>query len=84
MAEGEEYFAVAHIFASFNDTFVVSILCKLVECFGAGPEARSVAMSLMGGPLLFLCQSCEILTFVHVSYPVSTLPISLAEKLCAE
>lgn len=24
VAEGEEYFAVAHIFASFNDTFVVS------------------------------------------------------------
>ena len=24
IAEGEEYFAVAHIFASFNDTFVVS------------------------------------------------------------
>jgi len=23
IAEGEEYFAVAHIFASFNDTFVV-------------------------------------------------------------
>ena len=23
-ADGEEYFAVAHIFASFNDTFVVS------------------------------------------------------------
>eukprot|EP01031_Cornospumella_fuschlensis_P007175 gene7175-8897_t len=22
LAEGEEYFAVAHIFASFNDTFV--------------------------------------------------------------
>ena len=24
VADGEEYFAVAHIFASFNDTFVVS------------------------------------------------------------
>ena len=24
IGEGEEYFAVAHIFASFNDTFVVS------------------------------------------------------------
>ena len=23
LAEGDEYFAVAHIFASFNDTFVV-------------------------------------------------------------
>ncbi len=23
VAEGDEYFAVAHIFASFNDTFVV-------------------------------------------------------------
>ena len=27
VAEGEEYFAVAHIFASFNDTFVVSTVC---------------------------------------------------------
>jgi ribosomal protein S11 len=26
LAEGDEYFAVAHIFASFNDTFVVSML----------------------------------------------------------
>lgn len=26
LAEGEEYFAVAHIFASFNDTFVVSTI----------------------------------------------------------
>jgi hypothetical protein len=25
VADGEEYFAVAHIFASFNDTFVVSL-----------------------------------------------------------
>ena len=25
VADGEEYFAVAHIFASFNDTFVVRI-----------------------------------------------------------
>jgi len=25
VADGDEYFAVAHIFASFNDTFVVSI-----------------------------------------------------------
>jgi ribosomal protein S11 len=25
VAEGDEYFAVAHIFASFNDTFVVSL-----------------------------------------------------------
>ena len=24
VADGDEYFAVAHIFASFNDTFVVS------------------------------------------------------------
>lgn len=28
VAEGEEYFAVAHIFASFNDTFVVSKTIK--------------------------------------------------------
>lgn len=26
VADGNEYFAVAHIFASFNDTFVVSII----------------------------------------------------------
>ena len=26
LADGEEYFAVAHIYASNNDTFVVSIL----------------------------------------------------------
>ena len=30
VAEGEEYFAVAHIFASFNDTFVVSYAALLV------------------------------------------------------
>lgn len=29
VADGEEYFAVAHIFASFNDTFVVSDMCLL-------------------------------------------------------
>ena len=34
VAEGEEYFAVAHIFASFNDTFVVSG-CVSVECLVA-------------------------------------------------
>ena len=30
VADGEEYFAVAHIFASFNDTFVVSIQTGVV------------------------------------------------------
>lgn len=31
VADGDEYFAVAHIFASFNDTFVVSSLVKRVK-----------------------------------------------------
>ena len=30
VGEGEEYFAVAHIFASFNDTFVVSMRVLLI------------------------------------------------------
>lgn len=29
LGNGEEFFAVAHIFASFNDTFVVSFVCFL-------------------------------------------------------
>ena len=29
LAEGDEYFAVAHIFASFNDTFVVMIQSRM-------------------------------------------------------
>lgn len=28
--EGEQVFGVAHIFASFNDTFIVSITCLFV------------------------------------------------------
>ena len=34
--EGEQVFGVAHIFASFNDTFIVSIIihfCKEDICF---------------------------------------------------
>lgn len=33
LAEGEEYFAVAHVFASNNDTFVVSFSCIIFICF---------------------------------------------------
>jgi ribosomal protein S11 len=43
--EGEYVFGVAHIFASFNDTFIVSIPRTLHPCRAAtgGASIRSVA-----------------------------------------
>lgn len=38
VAEGEDVFGVAHIFASFNDTFVVSL----------GPPTPPIVLSLYG------------------------------------
>jgi len=47
--EGEHVFGVAHIFASFNDTFVVSLTSRLVlvdiySCFLSGGSGRNVLL----------------------------------------
>jgi hypothetical protein len=45
VAEGEEYFAVAHIFASFNDTFVVSYFFVLCSALFISAEIIAISES---------------------------------------
>lgn len=58
VAEGENVFGVAHIFASFNDTFVVS-----VHSFGNGPV---VLRSAIGTGSCIVCAPGDDVTSVPV------------------
>ncbi len=46
--EGEQVFGVAHIYASFNDTFIVSIIihfCKEAICFFSNYNVWSLVLN---------------------------------------
>jgi hypothetical protein len=43
--EGEYVFGVAHIFASFNDTFIVSIICAICSFTSSLTELCLVVIS---------------------------------------
>lgn len=77
VTEGGEYFAVAHIFASFNDTFVVShlepLLLLLVNLFSF----------LLFFSLLMITFGIDLI-FLLLSFVLSTSLISLDVKLSQE
>ena len=63
VAEGEEYFAVAHIFASFNDTFVVSHITKSSFSFSYTTNLESLHL---------ICRSMvELFSVIIGFYPLS-------------
>lgn len=47
--EGEEVFAVAHIYASFNDTFIVSAFCAVTSVVVLLLRERVVVAALWMG-----------------------------------
>jgi hypothetical protein len=70
IAEGEEYFAVAHIFASFNDTFVVSFAYLVIH------DLFYIFIVVNYLPIFLMKFSFDIYR--------STLPISLVARHFAE